>query len=219
MNHFTSHRLPGLLLVCALTACTEKKTAAPTPPPASPSNETAVQAVAAPPPPAAPAAPAAPSAPAVAGLSRKATLDCEDRALVLEATCSDLNGPQLLACTRQSLSVADRTSGAIKAVRNFVPQPGVDGDPPLVDEKVGTLTCTRSAAGERYIVASMYNGGNCEACEWHDAYDWDGKLVASDRDRSQPSALLKELLSDAAQKSGRVTGQKELAGFYSLAAP
>jgi hypothetical protein len=119
------------------------------------------------------------------------------------------------ASTRQSLTVLDRTSGDVKTARQFAPQPPADGDPALVAEMVDALACPRTGTNERYIVASMSNGGNCEQCEWHEAYDWDGKLIASDRDRSKPSALLAGLLAAQKQQPDAVIAQKELDDFYS----
>lgn len=142
-------------------------------------------------------------------------LDCDDRSIIVEATCSPLNGPRMLACTAQSLTVSSHPGGEVKSVRRFMPQPGADGDPPLVEEKVGTLSCLRTEANERYIVASMYNGGNCEQCEWHEAYDWTGRLVASDRDRNKTNAVLGELLTDSSRHGSSVIAKKELVGFYS----
>lgn len=218
----TRQRLLGLLLASALAACSGKKEA-PASATAQPAADNAAATRAAPAAPVAAlpadaaAAGAAPAdaAGALAEIAKKASLDCDDRTIVLEASCTDLNGPRVLACTRQSLSVLDRASGAAKSTRQFAPQPAQDGDPPLVEEKVGTLACARAGTGERYIVASMYNGGNCEQCEWHEAYDWDGKLVASDRDRSKPDTLMADLLAARKQKPDAIIASKELTGFYS----
>jgi hypothetical protein len=111
--------------------------------------------------------------------------------------------------------VLDRASGAVRNTRRFAPQPPRDGDPALVEEQVGELTCARAGTNERYIVAGMSNGGNCEQCEWHEAYDWDGKLVASDRDRREPNALLANLLSAQKGRPDAVIAHTELDGFYS----
>jgi hypothetical protein len=211
MNSTIPHHLLGLLLVSALAACSGKKDVPPPAPAAAPSTEST--ATAAPTPPQAPAAPAAAEAAKIS--MKKATLDCEDRTVVLEATCTDLYGPRMLACTKQSLAVTDRASGAVKSLRRFEAQPGSDGDPPTVEEKIGALSCIRSSTNERYIVADMYNGGNCEQCEWHELYDWDGKLVASDRDRSKRNLVLNELGADLQHKSDRLIGQTELENFYS----
>lgn len=161
-----------------------------------------------------PAPAAAPGDAAPAALTsevKKAALDCDDRTIVLEATCNPLNGPGILACTKQSLTVLERPGGTVKAARQFAAQPAVDGDPPLVEEKIGTLSCERTKTATRYIVANMFNGGNCEECEWQEMYDWNGKLVASNRDRKNPDPLFKELDGDAKE---RVIGKKELDGFY-----
>lgn len=203
MNQTISRTLLGLLIVSALAACDKKGVAQPA---------SANLAIATPATTATPAlAPAEPVPATVATQVKKAVLDCDDRTIVLEATCSPLNGPSILACTKQSLTVMDRPVGTVKAARQFVPQPAVDGDPPLVEEKIGALSCERSTKAARYIVANMFNGGNCEECEWQEVYDWNGKLVASNRDRKNPDPLFKELDGDAKE---RVIGKKELDGFY-----
>lgn len=197
MKLFVSRTLPGLLVMSLLAACNKA-------PPAVPAT------VAAPAVTPAPAPAQAPSAPAAAQV-KNATLDCDDRTIVLEATCSALNSPSMLDCTKQSLTVMERPGGAVRGARAFTPQPAVDGDPPLVEEKIGALSCERASTAARYIVANMFNGGNCEECEWQEVYDWDGKLVASNRDRKNPAPLFKELAGDARE---RVIGKKELDGFY-----
>lgn len=209
MNHATPHPLLGMLLLCALAACSGKKEA--------PAQAPTAQAVVAPATPAVTGAQPEPAAPAASApppaIVKKATLDCDDRTIVLEATCSKLYGAGPLACSAQSLAVGAR-GGATPAVHTFAPQPPSDGDPALVEEKIGTLSCVKSDKGERYLVASMYNGGNCPECEWHEAYDWNGKLVASDRDRAKPSALLDGLLVTEQRGGDGVIGKKELDGFY-----
>lgn len=215
MNQTTSYRLLSVLLACALAACSEKKDA-----PLPPAGEPAAQAAAAPATPsAAPAAPAeAAASTAPPAIAKKATLDCDDRTIVLEANCSALYGPGLLACDTQSLTFIERTDGATKSVRRFNPQPARAGDPPQVEEKIGTLSCVKSDTNERYVVANMFNGGNCPECEWNEAYDWNGKLVATDRDRSKPNALLDGLVSAVDQSGERLIGNKALDGFYSAPA-
>lgn len=202
MNHVISRRLLGLLLVSALAACDKKEV----PPPATASVIASASAPAPAPVAAAPTATAA-----VTSQVKQATLDCDDRTIVLEATCSAFNSPSMLDCTKQTLTVTERPGGAIKAARQFTPQPAVDGDPPLIEEKISALSCERSSKAARYIVANMFNGGNCEECEWQEVYDWDGKLVASNRDRKKPDPLFKELGGDA---KDRVIGKKELDGLY-----
>jgi hypothetical protein len=218
MINVISQRLLGVLLLSALAACSGKKDV---PPPA----------VAAQPPTQAAPAPATPPAPAVqvdaaasatadsattdAAILKKATLDCDDRSITLEATCSDVYGPRMLACSKQQLTVTDHASGAVTGQRQFKPQPGTGGDPPLVEEKIGALSCVQSHTNERYVVARMYNGGNCEECEWNELYDWDGKLVASDRGRANPGEPFSELLTKLQQHPDNVIARKELNGFYS----
>jgi hypothetical protein len=214
-------RLLGVLMLAALAACSGKKDV---PPPVAAVQPPAQAAPAVTPPPPAQTASASASAPAQTAadnaasnpaILKKASLDCEDRTIVLEATCSDVYGPRLLACSKQTLTVMDRASHAVQTAREFKPVPGTDDDPPMIDEKIGTLSCTRSQAGERYIVAAMFNGGNCEECEWHELYDWDGKLIGSDRDRKKPNALLNKLADDLYERPDGAIARNELKGFYS----
>jgi hypothetical protein len=218
MTDLTPQRLLGVLMLATLAACSGKKDV---PPPVAAVQPPAQAAPAVTPPPAqtapasAPAQTAADNAASNPAIMKKASLDCEDRTIVLEATCSDVYGPRLLACSKQTLTVMDRASHAVQTAREFKPVPGTGDDPPMIEEKIGTLSCTRSQAGERYIVAAMFNGGNCEECEWNDLYDWDGKLIGSDRDRKKPNALLKELAADVRQRPDGVIARDELEGFYS----
>jgi hypothetical protein len=149
---------------------------------------------------------------------KHAELDCEDRKIVLDATCSDLYGPELLACSRQSLTFLDSAGGKEIGHRQFDASRH-DGDThEMVEEKFGALTCTRAASGERYVVAEMFNGGNCEQCEWTDVYDWQGKLAGSNRDRSKPDKLVADLVSTAKNPGQRIW-HSELEGFYSNTKP
>ncbi|MFL6634503.1 MAG: hypothetical protein ACJ8HJ_19545 [Massilia sp.] len=211
---FTRHRLAALLCACALAACSDKHTTE-TPAAPAPSAPAPAPAAAAAPAPA-PAAVASASAAASAPVehAQHAELVCDDRKIVLDATCSNVYSPELMACTRQSLTFLDSASGREAGKRDYTVAKG-DGDgPPMIDEKVGALTCTRTASGERYVVADMFNGGNCEQCEWHDVYDWQGKLVGSDRDRAKTDKRVTDIVS-AATAPGQAIGHNELDNFYS----
>ena len=201
MNATLTRRLGAVLCACALAACSDKHPAPP--PPAAPAPA---------PVPAAPAA--APAASAPIDYARHAALDCDDRKIVLDATCSNVYGPELMACTRQSLTFLDSAAGREAGRRDFAAAQGEGDEPPMVEEKVGALTCTRTASGERYVVADMFNGGNCDACEWHDVYDWQGKLVGSDRDRAKTDKRVADIVS-AAAAAGQAFGRDELENFYS----
>jgi len=210
-----SYRLFGLFLASTLAACSGKPDApaAPAAPAAQPVVATASAPAAALSPPAAPELPAA-TADTIT-VQRKASLECEDRTIVVEATCSGAQDDAMLMCSKQSLTVADRATGDAKTVRAFAPAPDADkGAPPGIDEKIGALTCIRAQTDERYILADMYNGGNCDECEWRELYDWDGKLVASDRERRKQHAVLNELIRAQVDKSDRVFGQRDLVGLY-----
>jgi hypothetical protein len=208
MNDTVTSRstLAALLCACALAACSDKHavTAASIP-----------AAVAAPPaaPAAAVPASAAASASAPTEYAKHAELACDDRKIVLDATCSNVYGPELMACTRQSLTFLDSASGREAGKRDFAIAKGQADDPPMVEEKIGALTCTRAAPGDRYVVADMFNGGNCEQCEWHDVYDWQGKLVGSDRDRAKTDKRVADIVS-AATAPEQAIGHDELDNFY-----
>jgi len=195
MNHTIPCRLAALLCACALAACSDKH---------------AAQSVAA----SASLAASDPVKPAATEYVKHTELDCDDRKIVLDATCSNLYGPELMACSRQSLTVLDSANGKEIGKRDFDAKQH-DGDTrAMVEEKIGSLVCMRSASGERYIVAGMFNGGNCEQCEWDEVYDWQGKLAGSTRDRSKPNKPVADLVSTAQNKE-HVIGRSELEHFYS----
>ena len=105
---------------------------------------------------------------------------------------------------------------ARKSAYESFAHPKHDGDTrAVVEEKIAALTCTRSTSGERHIVTEMFNGGDCEQCEWNEVYDWQGKLVGSSRDRSKPNKLVANLVSTS-RNTEHVIGRSELAHFYSV---
>lgn len=216
MNN-TKTYLAALLCGCTLAACTDKSSPQGVPASVPPTASSPVL-PAAPAPAPAPAAASASAAATATDFVKHAELDCDDRKIVLDATCSDLYGPELLVCSRQSLTFLDSASGKEIGHRQFDASKHEGDTQEMVEEKIGTITCTRTAAGERYVVAKMFNGGSCEQCEWTDVYDWQGKLVGSNRDRSKPDKLVAELLS-AAKNTGQLIGHNELEGFYSNTKP
>jgi hypothetical protein len=202
MNHTIPCRLAALLCACALAACSDKHAA----------QSVAASASLAASDPVKPAAVA--PAPAATEYVKHTELDCDDRKIVLDATCSNPYGPELMVCSRQSLTVLDSANGKEIGKRDFDAKLH-DGDTQaMVEEKIGSLTCMRSASGERYIVAEMFNGGNCEQCEWDEVYDWQGKPAGSSRDRSKPNKLVADLVSTSQNKE-HVIGHSELEHFYS----
>jgi hypothetical protein len=211
MNDILTRRLAALLCACALAACSDKHPAAA--PAASAPPAPAPAAIPAPGPATAAAAPASAAASVPVEHAQHAELACDDRKIVLDATCSNVYGPELMACTRQSLTFLDSASGRETGKRDYTVAKG-DGDgPPMIDEKVGALTCTHTASGERYVVADMFNGGNCEQCEWHEVYDWQGKLVGSDRDRGKTDKRVADIVS-AATAPEQAIGHVGLENFY-----
>lgn len=125
-----------------------------------------------------------------APLRRTATLQCEDRKIVLEASCMSVDGERLLSCTRQSLSVIDSGSGKKLNTRDFPTAKADAGGLALVEDTFGEVSCVTTASSERFIVATMDNGGNCDECEWTEVYSWDGKLLGADRaGQTRPEAI------------------------------
>ena len=92
-------------------------------------------------------------------LPKTATLQCEDRKVVLEARCVDLYGPNMLACTSQRLTVFDSATGKMLKVREFAAEKADGDDPAIVAEQFSDITCVRTKSDEKYIVATMANGG------------------------------------------------------------
>ncbi|MFL6657472.1 MAG: hypothetical protein ACJ8GW_05330 [Massilia sp.] len=149
-------------------------------------------------------------------IPKVATVACDEREVVVEASCMDLYGPRALACTRQSLAVRDAATGKQFGVHEFVPKKGEGDEPAIVEEKIGSLTCVRTASEKRYIVAHMSNGGNCEQCEWREVYSWDGALLGSTRSKKPGVKAVDEALQAIDEKDvDRVFGEQELSGFYS----
>ena len=130
--------------------------------------------------------------------SKHAALQCADRRVELQADCFVYAG-RTLACTRQSL--------------RFSVEEG--DDYPAIEEKVGALSCIETKDKQQFIVASMFNGGNCPQCEWTDVYSMDGALLGSTRDRSRKSPALTAALEALRDKQiRRVLKQEPLTGFY-----
>lgn len=146
---------------------------------------------------------------------KSAQLVCHDRTVALEADCFPAMG-RMLACSAQSLSFSSKDGGKKLGTRVFTPN---DANPafdyPAVEEKVGNLACVTTAANQRFVVARMYNGGNCQSCEWFDVYTPDGVLVGSNRNRKSVNKTV-EAAVDAAldDKVKRVIGEQSLEGFY-----
>lgn len=145
-----------------------------------------------------------------------ASMECGDRKVVLEASCLDVSGPQLLHCTKQSLVVSETESGKVLGTRNYAPVKGDGTVPDIIDEKVAEMTCVTTKAGTKYIVTNMFNGGNCPTCEWNEVYGWDGAFVGSDRDKAKTLPAIGEAVAAITDKDvDRVTGVNDMAGLYS----
>jgi hypothetical protein len=149
-------------------------------------------------------------------IPKAATMECGDRKIVLEASCLDVAGPQLLHCTKQSLVISETVSGKVLATRNYAPVKGDGTVPDIIDEKVAEMTCVTTKAGAKYIVTNMFNGGNCPTCEWNEVYGWDGVFAGSDRDKAKPVPAVDAAVAAITEKDvDRVTGVNDMAGYYS----
>lgn len=207
MNKNPIYLAAALLALSTLQACSEKTVTAPAP-----------AIVAAPAPVAVPVtpAPATQASKKLKPLAKAATMQCGERTVVLEASCLDLSGPDMLQCTRQTLAVSDSASGKVLNTRSYTPVAAVADVPALIDEKVGEMSCVTTAAGAKYIVTNMFNGGNCEACEWNEVYGWDGAYLGSDRDKQKKIPAVDDAVAAINEKDvDRVTGMNDVAGFYS----
>ena len=195
MNEKISYLAAALLAMCTLQACSEKTVTAPTP---TPARGVAVAPLPAPPKP----------------MLKSSSTVCDDRKIVIEASCLDLYGPRMLACTSQSIKVFEDGTGKLLGTKNFEPVKG-DSAPAVIDEKIGEMTCVKAKTGEKFIVTNMSNGGNCEECEWHELYSWDGAYLGSDRDRKVKNAALKAALDAIDEEDvDNTLGSDEMDGFY-----
>ena len=217
MNKNTLCLTASLLVLSLLQACSQKTvnaapSAEPAPTPAS------IAAAAGAPTASVAVAIAEKSAPGkkLKPIPKAATMECADRKVVLEASCLDLAGPQLLHCTKQSLVISENASGKVLNTRNFVPVKGDGAAPDIIDEKVAEMTCVTTKAGGKYIVTNMFNGGNCPTCEWNEVYSWDGALLGSDRDKKKKVQVVDDAVAAITDKDAdRVTGVNDMAGYYS----
>ena len=148
-------------------------------------------------------------------IPKAATMECGERKVVLEASCLDLAGPQLLHCTKQSLVISETVSGKVLNTRNFEPVKGDGSAPDIINEKVAEMTCVTTKAGAKYIVTGMFNGSNCPACEWNEVYGWDGVFVGSDRDKGKKVPAVDTAVEAITKKEvGVVSGVNDMAGYY-----
>ena len=202
----------AVLAMCTLQACSEKTVNAP-----------AAAPVAVPAPTPTPAAAPAPVKAAVAEpeeappkpVAKSANAVCGDRKIVVDANCLDLYGGGMLSCTSQSIKIYEDGSGKLLGTKTYGVVKGEGDEPATVDGKISELTCVTAKSGDKYIVTSMYNGGNCEQCEWHELYSWDGADLGSDRDRKVKNKALRTALDAINEKDvDNTTGSVNMEGFY-----
>jgi hypothetical protein len=158
----------------------------------------------------------APAAPPLQ--ARSAALLCADTRVIVEAACFPYAGTQMM-CTRQAIRFAGADGKAL-GTRTFKAAPADGADVPVVQEQFGELACVETKAGERFVVATMDNGGNCAQCEWIDVYAPDGRLAGTTRGNNKAGGPLDAAIGAAYGKAGgRVLGRQDLSGFYRGSAP
>lgn len=123
------------------------------------------------------------------------SMQCADRKITVEATCFQYAG-SIMACTRQSIRFFG-ADGKPLGVRVFPSKPLKGADYPVIPEQFGELSCVETKAKEKFVVATMDNGGNCDQCEWNDVYSLDGTLVGTTLDKKKTGALLKAAVDAA----------------------
>ena len=148
-------------------------------------------------------------------MHKTAALQCDDRKVVLEADCFSFMEDSL-ACTRQKLTFFDKAGNKKLNEKIFSPAPKQPEDAyPIVEEKIGELMCVEAKSREKYFVASISNGGNCDECEWFEVYGMNGKSIGSTRSKKK-SKLVNGIVDAAFDKTAkRVSNKNELPGFYS----
>ncbi|RFP37726.1 hypothetical protein D0T24_07035 [Duganella sp. BJB480] len=140
-------------------------------------------------------------------LQRSAALQCADRKIELKGACYKEDGYPGLSCTSLRFIISDKASGRELGGQAFKPAPIEMGDSyPIVAEKVGEVTCVETEAKEKFIVATVNNGGNCSRCEWHELYSWDGSRLGSSLDAKKNPAIDATLKATESKKA-KIIGQ------------
>ncbi len=195
-----SYLIAVLFSLSGLQACSDKTVSAPAPAPviaAAPAPVPAAEAV---------KAPAGP-------MERTASLQCQDRKIDLTATCTAEEDSRQLLCTRQVLTVTDSATGTKLNTREFLPG---KGSPALIEETFGEVSCVTTTSNDKFIVATMDNGGNCDACEWVDVYSWDGALIGSERAGKPKAKGIDEAIAAAFDKTNRPAATGSFGTVYFL---
>lgn len=123
------------------------------------------------------------------------SMQCADRKITVEAACFQYAG-SIMACTRQSIRFIS-ADGKPLGARVFPAKPLKGADYPIIPEQFGELICVETKTKEKFVVATMDNGGNCDECEWNDVYSLDGTLVGSTLDKKRTNASLKAAIDAA----------------------
>ncbi len=179
-----------LFALAGLQACSDKTVNAPAPAVVVP----APVAAAAPPP---PVLVPEPVKSAAGPMERTASLQCEGRKIDLTATCTAEEDSRRLSCTRQVLTITDSATGNKLNTHETVGK----GTPAVIEETFGEVSCVTTKSNDKFIVATMDNGGNCDTCEWVDVYSWDGALIGSERSKGPKSPGVAEATAAAFDKA------------------
>jgi hypothetical protein len=148
---------------------------------------------------------------------KSATLQCADRRVTVEGTCFQHIGP-IMMCTQQAIRFFD-AAGKPLGARVFQSTPTKGVPYPTVEEQFGELTCVETKAKDKFVVATMDNGGNCERCEWIDVYSLDGTLVGSTRDNKIKSQNMNARMDAAigaayGEHAKHILSRQPLTDFY-----
>jgi hypothetical protein len=127
--------------------------------------------------------------------AKNVSMQCADRKITIEATCFQYAG-SIMACTRQAIRFFS-ADGKPLGARVFPAKPLKGADYPVIPEQFGDLSCVETKTKEKFVVATMDNGGNCDQCEWNDVYSLDGTLVGSTLDKKKASDSLKAAVDAA----------------------
>lgn len=144
---------------------------------------------------------------------KKISMQCSDRKITVEAACFQYAG-SIMACTRQSIRFFG-ADGKPLGARVFPAKPLKGADYPVIPEQFGELSCVETKTKEKFVVATMDNGGNCDECEWNDVYSLDGTLVGTTLDKKKNNASLKAAIDAAYDEHAKhVLNQQQLYRLY-----
>ncbi|MBC7464663.1 MAG: hypothetical protein H7256_01605 [Bdellovibrio sp.] len=147
---------------------------------------------------------------------RTATLSCEDRRIDIEGRCfqADLDMPKL-SCSKLLVRLFDTKTKKVLIERPIRPNSKL-GSAQVIEGDIGDVMCVESPSKEKYIIVMMGTGGNCEECEWLEAYAWDGSYIGTSRSKNKDIKKAVDLAAAAGfnPQTKKIIAQTNLAPFY-----